>query len=169
MDVVALLEELQAIARNGLTYAQNVYDRERYERLLELSTQRYATLLDLPSGAVKAKFRQELGYITPKLGGEAAIFNDRGELLLMERSDGSGWCLPCGWTETNERPADTAVRETKEETGLVVEVRRLVGVFSHMAGADNSPHSQVAVVHLCEIVGGALRLSHEGLDALLAP
>ena len=31
MDIVALLEELQAIARNGLAYAQNVYDRERYE------------------------------------------------------------------------------------------------------------------------------------------
>lgn len=82
MDVVALLEELQAIARDGLTYAQNVYNRERYERLLELSAQRYATLLDLPSGAVKAKFRQELGYITPKLGGQLrrpgrASFNPR--------------------------------------------------------------------------------------------
>lgn len=38
-----------------------------------------------------------------------------------------------------------------------------------MAGAKDSLHSQVAVVHLCEIVGGALRLSHEGLDLRYRP
>lgn len=164
MDATSLLEEVQAIARNGLAYAQNDYDRERYERLLSLAGQTYATSLDLLPGAVRERFSRELGYITPKVGGEAAMFNQGGELLLMERSDGSGWCLPCGWTEANERPADTAVRETREETGLEVEVRCLVGVFSRKAGAKDSVHSQIAVLHLCEVVGGELTLSREGLD-----
>ena len=45
MDISELLEELQTIARNGLNYSQNVYDRERYERLLTLScSQGYADL-----------------------------------------------------------------------------------------------------------------------------
>jgi len=164
MDTAALLEELQTIARNGLAYAQNVYDRERYERLLELSCGQYAELLDLPSAEVKARLSQELRYITPKVGGDAAIFNQTGEILLMERNDGTGWCMPCGWVEPNERPADTAVRETREETGLEVVARRLVGVFSRAAGTKDSVHSLIAVVHLCEVVGGELRLSHEGLD-----
>lgn len=164
MDTTALREELQTIARNGLAYAQNFYDRERYERLLELSCAQYAELLDLPLAEVKAKLSQELGHITPKVGGDAAIFNQDGELLLMERSDGTGWCMPCGWAEPNERPANTAVRETSEETGLEVVVRQLVGVFSKAAGTKDSLHSQIAVVHLCEVVGGELTLSHEGLD-----
>ena len=45
MDIPALLEELQIIARNGLAYSPNVYDRERYERLLELTCNQYADLL----------------------------------------------------------------------------------------------------------------------------
>jgi len=164
MDIPGLLEELHTIARNGLTYSQNLYDRERYERLLELSCGHYAELLDLPPTEVKAKLGRELGYITPKVGSDAAIFNEAGEMLLMERSDGTGWCMPCGWVEPNERPADAAVRETREETGLVVVIRQLVGVFSRAAGTKDSLHSLIAVVHLCEVVGGKLTLSHEGRD-----
>lgn len=164
MDTTELLEELQTIARNGLNYTRNIYDRERYERLLELSCGQYAELLDLPSPEIKAKLSRELGHITPKVGGDAAIFNRTGEMLLMERSDGTGWCMPCGWVEPNEHPVDTAVRETREETGLDVVVRQLVGVFSRAAGTKDTLHSQIAVVHLCAVVGGELTLSHEGLD-----
>ena len=39
------------------------------------------------------RFLSETGYITPKVGADAAIFNESGEILLMERSDGSGWWL----------------------------------------------------------------------------
>jgi len=60
-----------------------------------------------------ARFDAELGSITPKLGADAAIFNEKGQILLMERTDGSGWCLPCGWVDANERPVDAAVREVR--------------------------------------------------------
>lgn len=162
MDIIALLNEIQALARTGLHFTEGVYDRERYERLLEVSTQAYEDLLDIPAEALKARFREEMGYITPKIGADAAIFNEKGEILLMERADGSGWCLPCGWVEPNERPIDTAVREAYEETGLHVKVTQLVGAFTRKASAQNGPFTMVAIVHLCEIVGGELTLSHEG-------
>jgi hypothetical protein len=41
MDIFALLDELQVIARNGLHYASDLYDRERYERLMALTSQKY--------------------------------------------------------------------------------------------------------------------------------
>lgn len=41
MDIFSLLDELQTIARNGLTFAKDPYDQERYERLLELATAYY--------------------------------------------------------------------------------------------------------------------------------
>ena len=163
MDIYALLDELRTIARNGLHFSSNPYDRERYERLLELTTQSYGERLQVPEEAVRERFLNELGYITPKVGADAAIFNERGEILLMERADGSGWCLPCGWVEPNERPVDAAVREVREETGLEIEVVQLVGVFTRMPSEKNGPHTMIAVVHLCEIVDGELTLSHEGL------
>ena len=162
MDIFTLLNEMQAIARTGLHYTASDYDRERYERLLNLAAQTYEELLDIPSDALKMQFAREVGSITPKVGADAAIFNERGEILLMERADGSGWCLPCGWVETNEKPSEAVVRETLEETGLVVEVKRLVGVFTRMPNAHNGPHTMIAVVHLCDVVGGDLQLSHEG-------
>jgi ADP-ribose pyrophosphatase YjhB (NUDIX family) len=164
MDVYALLDELRTIARNGLHFAQNPYDRERYRRLMDLTARAYGELLGVPHATVRARFMDELGYVTPKVGAEAAIFNEGGEILLMERIDGSGWCLPCGWVDPNERPVDAVVREVREETGLDVEVERLVGVFTRMPGAQNGPHTLIAVVHLCRVVGGELTLSHEGTD-----
>ena len=162
MDTLTLLEEIQAIARTGLHFSTDSYDRERYERLLALTTRQYQALFDLPGAAITARFARETGCITPKVGADAAIFNERGEILLMERVDGSGWCLPCGWVEVNERPIDAAVREVREETGLEVAVTQLVGVFTRIASAKNGPHTMVAVVHLCQITGGELTLSHEG-------
>lgn len=162
MNTFPLLEELQTIARNGLQYAENPYDVERYERLLVLATQAYSKVLDVPAETIRAQFAKESGVVTPKLGTDAAIFNERGEILLMERADGSGWCLPCGFVNPNETPAQGIVREVWEETGLVVAVKRLVGVFTRKPSPQHGPYTVVAIVHLCEIASGALTLSHEG-------
>lgn len=164
MDILYLLNEIQSHARTGLNYTQNSYDRERYEHLLTLATASYAEILDVPESNLKEVFRQEIGSITPKIGADAAIFNEKGEILLMERSDGTGWCLPCGWVDPSEKPSVAAVREAFEETGLVVEVDRFVGVFSRPASVEYGPISMVAHVHLCKVVGGELTLSHEGFD-----
>ena len=161
-DILTLLEKVQTIARLGLNYAQNSYDRERYEQLLALAVGAYSAELSLPASEIEGRFSAELGHITPKIGADAAIFNEQGHILLMERSDGSGWCLPCGWVEPNESPAATAVREAFEETGLHVAIDRLVGVFTRKANKRTGPHTMVAVVHLCHIVSGDLTLSHEG-------
>ena len=106
MDILPLLDELQIIARNGLHYAQNPYDRERYERLMELTARHYGEALDLPPAAVRERLSKELGYVTPKVGADAAIFNPAGEILLVLRADDQCWCLPCGWVEPYESPAE---------------------------------------------------------------
>lgn len=162
MNTFPLLEELQTIARNGLQYATNPYDMERYERLLTLTTQSYSEVLDLPAETVRAQFAYESGVITPKIGTDAAIFNEHGEVLLMERSDGSGWCLPCGFVEPNESPAEGIIREVHEETGLEIRIKRLVGVFTRKPSPKYGPYTVLSVVHLCEIIAGELTLSHEG-------
>ena len=169
MELLALLDELQTIARNGLHYAENLYDRERYERLMTLVTTYYGESLDMPPAEVRQRLSKEVGYITPKVGADAALFNAAGEILLVLRSDDNCWCLPCGWVEPNESPDKTAVRETLEETGLDVRTLQLVDVFFRPPGSYYGVHSLVAVVYLCEITGGSLQLSHEHLDARYWP
>ena len=164
MDIYALLDGIQTIARNGLQFAASDYDMERYERLMDLAMQTYSELLDEQDKQIRARFLRELGYITPKVGADGAIFNAAGEILLMERADGSGWCLPCGFVEPNETPVEAVIREVREETGLEIEIGQLVGVFTRKPSAAYGPHTTVAIVHLCKVTGGELRLSHEGLD-----
>ncbi len=163
MDLFSLLDEIQTIARNGLNYTSNAYDRERYERLMSLATRTYGELLNVSDDTIRTRFLRETGYITPKVGSDAAMFDASGKILLMDRSDGSGWCLPCGWVEPNEKPAEAVIREVREETGLEIEVNQLVGVFTRKANAKNGPHTMIAIVYLCEVTGGELTLSHEGL------
>jgi hypothetical protein len=62
MDIMPLLDELQTIARNGLFYATDPYDRERYERLMQLVTGYYGEAVDLPPVEVRRRFAAELGY-----------------------------------------------------------------------------------------------------------
>jgi ADP-ribose pyrophosphatase YjhB (NUDIX family) len=162
MDIFSLLDSLRTIAQNGLFYAKDPFDRERYERLMDLTVQNYSELLAAPDETIRAQFLNDMGQVTPKVGADAAIFNQKGEILLMERTDGRGWCLPCGFVEPNEKPAETVLREVREETGLEVAIKRLVGVFTRLPNAITGPHTTIAVVHLCEIVGGELGLSHEG-------
>ena len=162
VDIFSLLDSLQSIARDGLFYTRDAFDRERYERLMKLTTQNYSQLLGVPEEDIRKQFLEELGYITPKVGTDAAIFNEHGEILLMDRADGSGWCLPCGFVEPDETPAEGIVREVLEETGLEVRIARLVGVFTRKASLQMGPYTTVSVLHLCEITGGRLMLSHEG-------
>jgi hypothetical protein len=84
-DIFTLLDEVQTLARNGLHYATNSDDRERYARLLTLVAQSYAALLGVPEATILAREAHELGQITPKVGADAAIFNPDGETLSMDR------------------------------------------------------------------------------------
>ena len=66
--------ELQSIAQAGLTYGKDAYDKERYERIRDISAEMLAYKTDIPVEKVKDLFCNETGYQTPKLDTRAAIF-----------------------------------------------------------------------------------------------
>ncbi|WP_276257062.1 NUDIX hydrolase N-terminal domain-containing protein [Halomontanus rarus] len=158
--VLPLLDELRLIAQNGLEYADNPYDEERYERILDLVSEHYAELGDLQPSEVGDRFSERVGHVTPNVGGRAAIVNDRGQLLLMKRAGDNTWGLPGGFSAPGETPAETAVREAKEETGLEVDPVELVE-FRYRDPDGHNPHGFVGAVYLCRVIGGSLAGSHE--------
>lgn len=164
-DILTLLEELQSIARTGLNYSTDPYARAHYTRLLEIAAMHYGQALDLPAPEVRARLQGELGSITPKVGADAAIFDEQGRILLVERADDGCWGLPAGWVDPNEAPANTVRREAREELGLTVEPGQLVDVMFRPASAEYGPHAVVSIVYLCEIRDGEITLSHEVLSS----
>jgi Hydrolase of X-linked nucleoside diphosphate N terminal len=85
--------ELQALAQTGLTFTQNGYDLERYQRLRAIAVEMLAVGSNTPLERVQGLFDQDLGYPTPKVDVRAAVFRDERILLVREISDGR-WTLP---------------------------------------------------------------------------
>ncbi|MGC1378190.1 MAG: NUDIX domain-containing protein, partial [Anaerolineales bacterium] len=100
-----------------------------------------------------------------RLGCSAVIFNEDKKVLLTRRSDNGQWCLPGGAMEPGESVAEACAREVWEETGLRVEVVRLIGVYSDphrviIYPDDNKVHI-VALSFEAKVTGGELGLSDE--------
>lgn len=94
--------------------------------------------------------------------------NERGEILLQRRSDTGQWALPMGKMEIGETPSACAVRETREETGVDVEVIGIVGIYSDpthvVAYTDGEVRQEYEVTLLARPVGGAPAANDEATD-----
>lgn len=162
-DVLSMLDEVRAIAQTGLSHSDDPYHTRRYEQLLSIVSEYYGEALDMPPESVRARLREELGYVTPKVGAASVVFDAQNRVLLMRRADTDQWCLPSGMTDHGESVEQTAIRETREETGLTVEIERLIDLYALSPG-ENGPHHFIGVAYLCSVVSGELRLSHEGTE-----
>ena len=91
----------------------------------------------------------------------AAVFDETGRILLVKRSDNGEWSLPGGMVELGERLDQTVVNEIREETGLLIEPERLIGVYSSEAYWIRYPNGDelkvVSSLFRCRVVGGQLQ------------
>ena len=97
------------------------------------------------------------GYQTPKVAVGAAVTNDRGELLLIQRADSGVWLYPTGWCDIGYSAPEVVVKEVLEETGYQVEPVRLIGVLDGMRlGASRIP--LYSLLFFCRVVGGEMNI-----------
>lgn len=99
-------------------------------------------------------------------GCSAVIFDDdRKRILLTRRTDNGQWCLPSGRIEAGESVAEACVREVLEETGLHVEIVKLLGVYSNPHQlVEYADGNRIHLISLCFEVrraGGELTSSNE--------
>lgn len=164
--VLSMADQVRGIALEGLKYAKDPYDRARYEGLLEIAATQFSCAVDLDVETLKEDFKRELGCVTPKLGTDAAVLNDKGQLLVLHRSDKTGWCLPCGWVDIGESPASAAVREVQEETGLTVEALGCISISTKGPGQTQNIQHQVNTIIAMKLISdpAEIKLSHEHTD-----
>lgn len=160
MDIEPLLDELRVLAANGLHYADDEWERERWERVAALTSEYTGAVVDLPPREVRERYARECGHVTTKVGAGVVVGDDEGRALLQQRAGSGEWGIPGGWVEPGEAPERTAVREAREETGLDVELDGLIGVYTRSAG-EYGLHGQIALPYRARVVGGDLDPSHE--------
>ncbi len=90
----------------------------------------------------------------------AAIFNDKGELLLQKRGDKKKWGLPGGVLELGETLEEALIREVKEETGLKIKPVSVVGIYTgpdyNVTYPNGDLTQPVAVLFNVKVIGGKL-------------
>lgn len=158
-----LIIEIQSLAQNGLAYTNNVYDKERFERLRDISAEMLSMKSDLSLEKVKDLFCNEKGYQTPKLDTRAVIFKDD-KILLVKENNGT-WSLPGGWVDVLESVASNTVKEAKEETGLDVVPKRIIAIQDR--NKHNKPiyaYGICKVFVLCEVIGGKFEKNIETIE-----
>ena len=159
-------QRLQAIAQNGLTYAENPFDIERYEHLRDLAVEMAACYGDSDPEVIRGLFTSDQDYVTPKVDTRGVVFRDDAVLLVRERSDGL-WTVPGGWADIGDSPAEATEREVFEESGYTARATRLLAVYDRNKH-DHPPHPHhiYKLFFLCQLTGGTAQVSVEttGVD-----
>ena len=102
-----------------------------------------------------------VAYVNPRLVVTTLPVTDAGEVVLLRRAIPPGhgsWAQPGGFLEADETVLQGAVRETLEETGLIVEPTRIVGLYSRVGAAV------VVAAYEARIVGGEMATTAESLE-----
>jgi ADP-ribose pyrophosphatase YjhB (NUDIX family) len=100
-------------------------------------------------------------YVNPRLVVTAFPLTDRGELVLLRRGIEPGygtWAQPGGFLEVDETVNQAAIRETFEETGLLIEPGEIIGLYTRLEAAV------VTIAFEARVVGGVAMVTPEALE-----
>jgi ADP-ribose pyrophosphatase YjhB (NUDIX family) len=156
-----LARRLLALSQTGLHFSSIEYDRERYRDIAEIAGQLLANESTHSPEAIQGLWMVEDGYSTPKIDVRGAIFRGDTVLLVRETIDGK-WTLPGGWADVNDSPSVAVLKEIDQESGFTARIIKLAALY------DRDKHNYPKYLFhiwkaffICEITGGAPRLSNE--------
>lgn len=157
---------LKAMADTALLFTKDEYDKERYIELADLSNQLLAIQAGENIQEVENFFSETTDYPTPKVDVRGFLLNDKQEVLMVkEKADGK-WTIPGGWCEIGFSPKENVAKEMKEETGITVDVDRILAVFDKRCHPHPArPHYVYKLIYLCKSSSYQLNPNHEIADA----
>ena len=162
VDILRWAESLAGIAQTGLGFTQSRYEQERFEEVLAVAADiRAHSAVGIDVGRQVQEWLDGVGsgvagYVTPKITVGAIVGDDRGCILLVQRADSGWWLYPTGWSDVGYSPSEVAVKEVREETGILCEVVRPIAILDGMRlGFNRVP--LVSIVFHCRSLGGELK------------
>lgn len=146
---------MQAIAQNGLAYAIDPYDTDRYGQVRRVAAEMAASGPGVSPEGVEGLFAGESGYATPKLDVRAVVLDAEDSVLLVREKEDGRWTLPGGWVDVGDSPGGAAEREVEEESGYKVRAVELLALWDR----DKHPHPPLPfhvykLYFRCELLGG---------------
>jgi ADP-ribose pyrophosphatase YjhB (NUDIX family) len=139
--------KLSALAQDGLVFAANDYDVDRYQQVSRLAVELLAVLSGRPAESLAIELGRDSGYATPKIEVRGVIFDDRERVLLMREKVDGQWSLPGGWADPGETPSTAVTREILEETGYHSSAIKLIACWDR----DRQGHRPPLPVHVYKL------------------
>ncbi len=141
-----------------MVYAQNGYEVERNQELVDLSKELMAAIANKPIEAIDKFYLPPKEYPTPKVDVRALILNEKDEVLLAKEMMDGKWSIPGGWADIGHSPSEVVVKEVKEETGLESKVERVLAIYDKRCHPHPpQPWYVYKIMFLCKSTGGELR------------
>lgn len=165
MNSLLFIQRVQALAQAGLAFSKDPYDQERYTELLTLAEEQLVTKESQTGNFIDyATYQREAGYPTPKIDVRGVIIADD-RILLVQDSNSQEWSLPGGFAEIGYSPKENIIKEVFEETGLVVDVERLIAIHdTNQRNPENQPIQYYKFFFACNVLSGELSTSLETAD-----
>ena len=162
--ILRTADKLRALCNAGLQFAEDPYQKERYEQILELCAELTALVDARPLPDIRRQVFEDTHYITPYAVVDVAVFDDAGRILLIRRADNGRWALPGGACEVGELPGEGAAREVWEETGCRIALCGLLGLFDNNLHGGEGPHHFYCLLFAGQFIEGAPIVTRETLD-----
>jgi ADP-ribose pyrophosphatase YjhB (NUDIX family) len=158
-------KRLQAAAQNGLAYASDPFDVERYRSVRDIAAEIIATYSGVDLDQINSLFDRQVGHATPKVDVRGVVFRGDAVLLVKERADGR-WSVPGGWADVYDSPSEATVREVYEESGYRTRAVKLLALYDRVRqGHPPHPFHTYKVFFQCEVLGGSPEESVETAGA----
>jgi len=142
-------DQLRHMAASGLRFSSSIYDTERYHALQSLAIEMQAIAGGELPETLEPLRASVFAHVTPFAVADAAIIDDDGRLLLIRRADNGLWAMPGGALDVGETPAQGAIREALEESGVASAAVKLVGVWDSRYCGGAARHHLYQFVILC--------------------
>jgi ADP-ribose pyrophosphatase YjhB (NUDIX family) len=140
---------LRDCSARGLHHANNIYDHNTYLKIQDVALELLALATGEPLTAIEPLRATAFSRPAPFPVADGAVIDDDGKILLIQRADNGLWALPGGGLDVGETPAQGAVREVLEETGVTCEPIELVGIHDSRLCGTPSRHHLYQILFLC--------------------
>ncbi|MBC9722418.1 MAG: NUDIX hydrolase N-terminal domain-containing protein [Lactobacillus sp.] len=160
-QVLEFIKKVQSIAQIGLSFSTDPYAIDNYEELRKISIRMLKEYTSLPDD--ECELYKDFIYPTPQPAVRTLVVRDN-KLLLVKEKDSGLWSLPGGWCDIDCTPKETAIKETYEESGYVIECTKLLAVFDRRHYIKKSLYDVYCLYFLGNVVAGEAKCNHETED-----